>query len=792
MDRSPELLAALLGIWKAGAAYLALDPLSPSERLDYILRDAAVPLVLVERKLASCLPAQSLQVLYQVLYADDLLAGQVSQKHLTERANSSAELAYVLYTSGSTGRPKGVEIRHEGLANVVRAIAEELRLRSEEVLLAHTSVSFDVFNLEMYLPLVSGGSLYVTEPRRVDHGARLIEALRESGATTMLGASSLWRLLIDSGWEGKPDLRAISGGEVLPSELANALCKRTAEVWNHYGPTEATICSTTARIDLTTPKITIGRPIANVGVHILDANLQPAAPGTTGEIYIGGAGVARGYRNRPALTADSFLADRFSHDPNARLYKTGDLGRTVEDGTLEFIGRTDNQVKIHGHRIELEEIESQILQLPGMRSAVVAAVNRGQDDQRIVAWFESESGIAVSAVKEFLRKRLPAYMLPSEIVPVASMPLNESGKVDRQSLTLSLCAAAAERPASGASDLESRLRKIWEDLLEIRPIPLTESFFDLGGDSLLATLLVTQIEVHLGEKITPDALIECPNIKSMAARLTKQENSARRTLVPLRTGGCNPPLFIVHGLGGSALLFRSLSDCMGYDRPVYAVALPSGEVRDKNEISIAALASKYVADIRQVAPSGPYCIAGHSFGAIIAFEIAAQLAQSDEDIGLLALIEGDRNLVNCVNSWEEPHPALLIKRVRAKFRSLAQKGVAEVARRRLEHVKLQRRVQLAQRTGMSEIPGRAFGAKELLVLAAREHTPSLFNGSVVLFRAQDEVRSEAESDLGWAGLCSKGLEIVDIPGGHLTIFDEPNVQVLAAALTARMKQAVSI
>jgi acyl carrier protein len=445
----------------------------------------------------------------------------------------------------------------------------------------------------------------------------LIHALEDSGAATMLGTCTLWRLLLDAGWKGKADFRAISGGEVLPLDLAKALSSRTAAVWNHYGPTEATICTTTARIDAATDKITIGRPISNVTVYILDPNGQSVAEEIIGELYIGGVGVARAYRNRPDLTAASFLRDPFSPESGARLYKTGDLARKLQDGRLEFFGRIDQQVRIHGYRIELEEIEEQIRQFPGVSDAAAAAIGRGQNDQRIVAWFESRSAIPSSQIREFLRKRLPIYMVPSEFRRLDALPLDESGKIDPQSLDANLSGTIAETLTGPETDLESQLRSIWEDLLQIKPIALTDGFFDLGGDSLLAALLVTQIKARFDQNITPDTLIECPAIKSLAARIMTKENPAWRVLVPLREEGSNPPLFIVHGLGGSAMLFRSLAAHMGQDQPVYGITLPSGVVHDRNEMKIRALASKCLDEVRLICPTGPYYMSGHSFGALI-------------------------------------------------------------------------------------------------------------------------------------------------------------------------------
>jgi amino acid adenylation domain-containing protein len=784
MDRSPECLAAMLGVWRIGAAYLGLDPLSPPERLAYVLRDSEASFIVTARKFVSLLPAHT----SPVVVVEDFLPWRYSDSEYPQVTLFPGDLAYILYTSGSTGRPKGVEVCHSGLANVVTAIADELQLQPEEVLLAHTSLSFDVSNLELYLPLISGGSLYIAEGGRIGDGPRLSAALKESRATTMLGSCTLWQVLLETGWEGKPDLRAISGGEVLPLALAKELLSRTAALWNHYGPTEATICSTTARIDSTTEKISIGRPLANVTVHVLDSHLQPVATGTTGELYIGGHGVARGYHNRQDLTAASFLSDLFSSESGARLYKTGDLVRTLPDGSLEFCGRIDNQVKIHGYRIELEEIEEQLRTFPQMGAVAVAAVDRGDDDRRIVAWFESKETVSPAHIREFLRKRLPSYMIPSEFRQVASMPLNESGKIDRKALSAGCCPIDSKVVPEPATDMESQLRHIWEDLLHVRPIALTDSFFDLGGDSLLATLLVSQIETYFGRKISPDLLIECPDIKSLAARLRSKNDLVSQMLTPLRTKGSKAPLFIVQGIGGNTSVFRSLSAHLGDQQPVYCMPLPSGIVRDRAEMNIKTVAEKYLAAIRRISPRGPYHLAGHSFGGLLAFEIAAQLTHAGEQVGLLALLDADFNLAKSPDGvYRLPHtPTLVLRRYQARLRSLTEKGLGEVVRRRTELIRLRKQVKLAKRAAEGEVSAGPFGAKELLVLAGREYDPAPYAGDTVLFRAQDEVRDDADRDLGWARIVREGLQVVDVPGDHLTVFDEPNVSILASKLTDRL------
>lgn len=790
MDRSPESLAAMLGIWKVGAAYLALDTICPPERAAFMLEDADARLAIAGKAHAALLRTNA----RKILLAEEIeQAGRWGDDDQSDFPVSGDCLAYVLYTSGSTGKPKGVEVCHGGLANVVTAIADELQLRPGEVLLGCSSPGFDISNLEIYLPLVSGGSLHIAENTGPSDCARLMRTLTESGATTMLGTCTLWRLLLEAGWEGKADLRVISGGEILTPELARALCERSAGLWNQYGPTEATICATTERVDPETDKVTIGRPIAHVDMHILDADLQPVANGATGEICIGGAGVARGYRGRPELSAARFVSDPFSAIPGGRLYKTGDLGRRLLDGRLEFIGRLDNQVKIHGCRIELEEIEEQIRQCPGVKAAVVLALPRETGDSRLVAWIEAKNALTSDFVRNFLKRRVPAYMIPSEFRQTDSLPLNKNGKIDRNLLRArSLTSTAGEgRVSERKNTVESRLRSIWEDLLQTKPISLKDNFFDVGGDSLLAVRLVTRIELSFGRKISPEILLGCPTLGGLAARIEAEETEVGfGPLVALRRSGRQAPFFVVHGLGGSVLSFRELAACLGDDRPVFGVVLPDGPVSKRDEIDIKTFASKCVSEIKRLFPTGPYHLSGHSFGSLIAFEIAVQLSGMGERAGILALLDSDLNFGRskpAATSTVAERSALLWRRYRLKLESLAENGVAEVLRRRVAHEKLHRRVRLAQQTGDGEFGERSFDAKELLVLAGARYNPARYAGPSVLFKAKEEARSKADAAMGWAELMGSDLEIVDIPGKHMTILDQPHVARLAAELTQRME-----
>ena len=788
MDRSPSFVAALLGIWEAGAAYLPIDPTTPSERLAFLLKDSGAIAMIAAQKYVSLVPPKQQLAM---INADGVLSRSWPPHFPRQRPLSTDQLAYVLYTSGSTGRPKGVEVCHGGLSNVVSELARQLELKRGEVLLAHSSPGFDVSNLEIFLPLVSGGSVHIAEAGATGNGGLIARLLEESKATTALGTASFWQVLLNAGWKGRPDFRVISGGEVLSHQQARELARRCAAVWNHYGPTEATICTSTARIDAATEKVTIGHPLPNTTVHVLDSDRQPVAPGSAGELYIGGAGVARSYRNRPDLTAASFFEDTFDCRPGARLYKTGDLGRSLPDGSLEFLGRIDSQVKIRGYRIELEEIEEHLREAPGVSGAALSVVNR-EGGQRLVAWIASEHPIPAAVLREFLRKRVPAYMIPSEFRAIGTLPLNASGKLDRKTLREQAAnCAVSELPVTPRNGIEAILIEIWEELLGRRVPSVNESFFDLGGDSLLAALLVMRIEEQYGRNLAPDTLVQYSSIRALAGLLEHVEtHSASETFVPLRAEGSRTPLFIIPGLGGTALLFRLLSGYLGEDQPVYVLRLPAGIIYNHNDTRIEDLASRYVRELRAIFPSGPYHLCGHSFGGLIAFQMAIQLRSMGAAVGLLGLIDSDRHVGRShLNksmdgiSGDRRSPVFGMRRARAKFESLMEKGLVEVIRRRAGYLKLKHRIKLAEKALIDGIAKRDFEAKELLALAAAKYHPALYPGNATLFRAGEHLANYADPTLGWKDRVTGRLDVIDIPGTHLSMFDEPNVRILAEEVT---------
>ncbi|MEO8804846.1 MAG: amino acid adenylation domain-containing protein [Burkholderiaceae bacterium] len=499
IERSADMLVALLAIQKSGAAYVPLDPGFPADRLSYMLSDSAAAVLVTSGDAADGVELPAGLKVVDIAAQATLLAA-LSPANLTPLARSQ-DTAYVIYTSGSTGRPKGVAVRHGALLNFLVSMASAPGLTASDVIAAVTTISFDIAGLELYLPWLVGARVELISSDSAADGEALAQQLNGCGATAMQATPATWRLLLEAGWKGRAGMRALCGGEALPRDLADALLERVGELWNLYGPTETTIWSTAERVERDGP-ITIGRPIANTQVYVVGAAGEPTPIGVAGEICIGGAGVSPGYHRRPELTAERFVADRFSADTGATLYRTGDLGRWRADGRLEHLGRIDHQVKIRGFRIELGEIEANLAAHPAVRQAVAVAREAGPGDLRLVVYivFQPGKDLTVSDVRRHLRRELPDYMIPSVVVALDTIPLTPNGKVDRAALpdpfkNAVLANKAFVAPEAGA---EQAMASIWRDILHVDSVGAEDNFFELGGHSLLSLRVAAAVQKQLG------------------------------------------------------------------------------------------------------------------------------------------------------------------------------------------------------------------------------------------------------------------------------------------------------
>jgi amino acid adenylation domain-containing protein len=517
VERSLEMVVGILGILKAGGAYLPLDPAYPKERLAFMLEDTQAPVLLTQERLLGELPEHRAAVV--CLDADREVTAQQSVENPSSGV-TSGHLAYVIYTSGSTGRPKGVKIEHRSVVNTLEAMHRESGLTDADTLLSMTTLSFDISVPELFLPLVVGARVVIVSRTVAADGEQLARALVETGSTVMQGTPASWTLLLSAGWEGSDRLRALCGGEALPQGLAAQLVERMRSLWNLYGPTETTVWSTVYRVSSVDGPISIGRPIANTQIYLLDDHGRPAPIGVPGELYIGGDGVAQGYLNRPGLTAEKFIPDPFGEQPGARLYKTGDLARYLPDGNIQFLGRLDHQVKIRGFRIELGEIEAMLGQHPAMRETVVLAREDEPGDKRLVAYIvpDQEPVPTMEELQGYLRAKLPEYMVPSAFVFLDGMPLMPNGKVDRQALP----APERKRPelesafAPPRTPTEELLAGVWTQVLGIEQVGIYDNFFELGGHSLLATRVVSRVRDAFQMELPLRCIFEAPTVAELS------------------------------------------------------------------------------------------------------------------------------------------------------------------------------------------------------------------------------------------------------------------------------------
>ena len=518
LERTPRMLAAMLGVLKSGAAYVPLDPGFPAERIGFMLEDASAPVVLTERTIAAQLPAGA----RMALDVDDLLVmSDVADVADVDGGAAAEDPAYVIFTSGSTGRPKGVRIPHRAAVNFLASMAREPGLRADDRLCAITTLSFDIALLELMLPLTVGARVVLADRATAADGPALAALLEGSGTTVLQATPATWRMLLESGWRGHPGLRMLCGGEALPRELADRLLACGSALWNVYGPTETTVWSTLERVVAGDGPVAIGHPIANTQVYIVDKAMQLVPAGLPGELLIGGTGVALDYLDRPELTAEKFIRDPFGLRPGGRLYRTGDLARWRRDGRLEALGRIDHQVKLRGFRIELGEIEAVLLQGEGIAQSVVVCREDRPGDKRLVAYLVPASAADdIPALRSRLRERLPDYMLPSAFVGLDRLPLTPNGKIDRRALPV------PEAEAFGAADEteprtpeEATLAALWAEILGRPRIGIHDNFFHLGGHSLLATQLVARMQAAFGGDITLRMVFEAPTVAGFAERL---------------------------------------------------------------------------------------------------------------------------------------------------------------------------------------------------------------------------------------------------------------------------------
>jgi amino acid adenylation domain-containing protein len=513
------MVVAMIAVHRAGAAYVPIDPLYPAGHVRLITDGAGLSIMVSRTEVAAGLPSED----WRTVLLDRDEAAVAARPGTDPGVGVDLDrLAYVLHTSGSTGRPKGVQVPHRALANFLGSMAREPGLGPQDVLVAVTTLSFDIAQLELWLPLVTGAHVVVATHREAADPAALGRLLERSGATALQATPVTWRMLLAGGWTGSPRLTALVGGEALPPALAAELRPRVGRLWNMYGPTETTIWSTCTEIEAGAP-VTVGRPIDHTCVHVLDADLRPVPVGMVGELCVGGLGVARGYAGRPGLTAERFVPDPLGCRPGGRVYRTGDLARRDPQGRLHVLGRADSQVKIRGFRIELGAVEAALSRHPGVRAAVATARTEDSGEFRLDAYVVPAAGHrpTPAELRTFVRAELPAAMVPSRIGALETFPLTANGKVDRAALPEigPDTPAGAGPPAPTGSGLEEVVARVWRKVLGAGPIGATDNFFDLGGHSVLLVQAAGLLQDELGREVAPLTILEHPTIAALTRHL---------------------------------------------------------------------------------------------------------------------------------------------------------------------------------------------------------------------------------------------------------------------------------
>ena len=800
LHRGIDLIAGLLAIAKTGAAYIPLDPIYPKARLALILDDAKPLILLTETSMLNNLPRTTARI----LRVDDPSAFSGESDENLEYGNARSQV-YVLYTSGSTGVPKGVPVKQKAVVNLITAMGRLLNVTSDDILLAGTTISFDIAEMEMYLPLLNGAKLVIASEETSLNVELLKQKMEISGATLFQATPVSFKMLLMSGWNGKSDMKVICGGEAFSKELARELLPRCKEVWNGYGPTETTIYSVVHKI---TPEdcigegyVPIGRPVDNTKLFVLNSNMVPVPIGITGELYIGGEGVSAGYLNLNEKTAERFLFNTFSDLPDSEIYKTGDLVQYFPDGKLVYQSRADSQVKIRGFRIEPGEIESIISHFPGVKENTVIAREQAQGEKILVAYGVSDSisGIEENKLILFLKEKLPEYMVPSAIVWLEKLPLTANNKVDRNALPepSSFTSSAIKEYIAPKTITEKKLNDIWTSILKIEKIGLQDDFFEIGGHSMIAVTLIIKIEKEFGIRLPLATLFDQRTIEKLARVIENGiEPDKWRSLVPLRATGSKKPLFLIHGLGLNVLLYTTIVNYLDPEQPVYGLQAKGLDGNEKPLETIEKIASYYISEIMTVDSEGPYFLAGYSLGGNIAYEMGIQLVQMGKKVNFIGLLDSAaEGSLEYLSRYEKlgSISSFLLKylawNLTYLFKPANESRVDVIKRRWKGLVKKVRGIDTkvprddrVSKGEEHELPNYLRKVHRTNLRAGRNYRMKPYSGKVHLFKASQQTFYIVDPvNYGWDKY-AKSVVIHEVPGEHSSTFAPPNDKIFANIL----------
>ncbi len=823
VERSLEMVVGLLGILKAGGAYVPLDPNYPQERLAFMLEDAQVSVLLTQDSLLDRLPQHQASQVF--LDTDWQLISQSNQDNLISCVQAT-NLAYVIYTSGSTGKPKGVALNQLALCNLILWQLQNNTIYTGAKTLQFAPISFDVSFQEMFSTWFSGGTLFlITEELRRDTSA-LLGFLQEKAVERLfvpfVALQQLAEVAIGSELVNSHLREIITAGEQLQitPAISQWLSKlNDCTLHNHYGPSESHVIITFTlnnSVDTWPLLPPIGRPIANTQIYILDQYQQPVLVGVGGELHIGGVCLAQGYLNRPELTQERFISNPFSTDGHSRLYKTGDLARYLPDGNIEYLGRIDNQVKVRGFRIELGEVEAVLSQHGDVEGCCIIAHEDTPGDKRLVAYVVAHhnSTPTISELRQFLKAKLPDYMVPNAFVMLESMPLTPSGKVDRRALPApDLHSSNSDKYVAPRNQVELELTQIWSRILKVDKVGVKDNFFDLGGHSLLTPYLMAQIKKQFGKDIAIASLYQNPTIEQLATIVPFDSDSKSGSpLVILQPHGSKPPLFCLPGAAGYPFYLYDLARCLGSDQPFYSFqAIAPGEGGELIT-QVEDVAARYIQELFVVQPQGPYFLAGHSFGGKLAFEMAQQLLRKGHKVALVAILDTtapfhqkNPSVFDLDNTKWLAELADTIEVVYGKkmdcsvdiLQSMLWEDQLKYVLERLKNadilppddeiMQLNNMVQLLKANAVVNYVPREIYPTKITLLRAKENI-------VKVDESNSEVLSDILQDLhwGWSKFSAEPVNVHFVPGNHVTMMNLPQVQVLAEQLKACIEQAQEV
>src|SRR5947209_4563588 len=789
LPRTADLVAAMFGVLKAGAAFCPLDPAFASARNQLAIEDCAPRLILSHSSLIAKLPADIAPIVQLDCETEALSSFPGSDPVLSVRAD---DVCYVIYTSGSTGRPKGVEVMHKGAVNLVCWMHRQFELTHNDCMGALGSVAFDICIPEIFGCLTCGGRLAIGERQVSANGEALANFLLQNEVSMTLLTPTSWSLLLQTGFK-TDKLKRITCAESVSQELIEGLLDSSplAPLYNGYGPTETTVWSTLQRFTSADAPVLIGQPIDNTKIHILDSHTNVCPVGVIGEIHIGGENIAKGYLGLPQQTAEKFIPDPFSTAAGARLYKTGDLGRYRYDGSVQLLGRADTQVKVRGYRVELGEIEQVVAAAPGVTDCVVIL----HGDRFAAYVVSSDASLDVSAVRAFVEERLPDYMVPVSWMQLREMPITPGGKVDRKNLPAPDFSSTGRRSGQTATTREQIvIAEIWKEVLGIDDVYLDDDFFEVGGHSLSAVTMMAKVCEGFGYEVPLRTLFNAPTLRELTAEvINARHDQALSPVIPIRKTGNKPPLFCVARPNVNALGFVFLSRKFSSDLPVSGLQTTmenDGLIRAFTNEEYESKAAEYVRAMRQIQPSGPYFLVGYCEGAHIAFEMARQLENSNEEVGMVAILDAwpientiDRRKF-LLHSYGRVVRTFLKSDNRRRWRMIVRKFKGLPA---LEPQNLAIRRKLVRDPDADPQTGRVASRDPERYWPGKDFIPTKIAGKVTVFRVERQAHYRIKDEaLGWGARARGGVDTIHVPGSHALILRDPAVSIIAREMEKRI------